>query len=57
MKLVRRMFAPDAHLVGPDGQPVAIPADRLVPPELAPPGMPLRRITIPAPIGGPRGGG
>jgi len=51
------MFAPDAHLLGADGQPVAIPADRLVPPELAPPGLPLRRITIPAPTGGPRGGG
>jgi len=51
------MFAPDAHVLGPDGQPVSIPADRIVPPELAPPGLPLRRITIPPPTGGPRGGG
>ena len=48
------MFAPDAHIVDANGQPIAIPADRVVPPELAPPGLPLRRITIPAPLGAPR---
>jgi hypothetical protein len=32
------------------GQPIAIPKDRVVPPELAPPGMPVRRIKIPAPV-------
>jgi hypothetical protein len=50
------MFAPDAQILDANGQPVAIPADRLVPPELAPPGLPIRRITIPGPAGGPRRG-
>jgi hypothetical protein len=43
------MFAPDRQVVDATGQPIAIPKDRVVPPELAPPGMPLRRIRIPAP--------
>jgi hypothetical protein len=43
------MFAPDRQFVDATGQPIAIPKDRVVPPELAPPGMPLRRIKIPAP--------
>ena len=37
------MFSPDVRW------PFAIPADRVVPPELAPPGLPIRRIEIPAP--------
>ena len=37
------MFSPDFRW------PFAIPADRVVPPELAPPGLPIRRIEIPAP--------
>ena len=48
------MFAPDYQARTPDGQPVAMPPDRVVPPELAPPGLPIRRITVPAPIEGPR---
>ena len=44
------MFAPDRRLVDASGQPIPIPKDRVVPPELAPPGLPLRRIVIPAPI-------
>jgi hypothetical protein len=44
------MFAPDRQFVDAAGRPFAIPKDRLVPPELAPPGLPVRRITIPAPI-------
>lgn len=43
------MFAPDRQWVNAAGQPIAIPKDRVVPPELAPPGLPVRRIKIPAP--------
>jgi hypothetical protein len=43
------MFAPDAQPRDAAGRPVALPADRLVPPELAPPGLPIRRISVPAP--------
>jgi hypothetical protein len=43
------MFAPDRQFVDAAGQPIAIPKDRIVPPELAPPGMPVRHIKIPAP--------
>ena len=47
------MFAPDYQAQTPDGRPVAMPRDRVVPPELAPPGLPIRRIVVPAPIEGP----
>jgi hypothetical protein len=43
------MFAPDRQFVDAMGQPIAIPKNRVVPPELAPPGMPVRHIKIPAP--------
>lgn len=43
------MFAPDKRLFDAAGNPIALPADRVVPPELAPPGLPLRRIEIPPP--------
>jgi hypothetical protein len=43
------MFAPGYQLVDAAQQPVAMPPDRVVPPELAPPGMPIRRIVVPAP--------
>jgi hypothetical protein len=42
------MFAPDRAFFDAAGQPIAIPKDRVVPPELAPPGLPLRRIAVPA---------
>lgn len=42
------MFAPDFVLRDRDGRARAMPANRVVPPELAPPGMPLRRIRVPA---------
>ena len=42
------MFAPDFQLKDAAGRPVPIPGNRVVPPELAPPGLPLRRIVIPA---------
>jgi hypothetical protein len=43
------MFAPDRQFRDAAGNLVAIPADRVVPPELAPPGLPIRRVAIPAP--------
>jgi hypothetical protein len=43
------MFAPDRQFVDAAGNPVVIPADRVVPLEFAPPGLPIRRIEIPAP--------
>jgi hypothetical protein len=43
------MFSPDRVFVGAAGRPVEVPKDRVVPPELAPPGLPIRRIVIPAP--------
>ncbi len=48
------MFAPDARLVDALGREVPLPQDRVVPPELAPPGMPLRRVMLPAPAQPPR---
>ncbi len=47
------MFAPDYQATTPDGRPATMPADRVVPPELAPPGLPIRRIVVPAPVAGP----
>lgn len=44
------MFAPDFQLLDADNKPVNMPKDRVVPPELAPPGLPIRRIVIPAAI-------
>lgn len=44
------MFAPDRAFVDTPKGPVAVPKDRLVPPELAPEGLALRRIVIPAPL-------
>ena len=43
------MYSPDHQFFDAANQPIAIPQDRVVPPELAPPGMPIRRIVIPAP--------
>lgn len=43
------MYSPDHQFVDAANQPIAIPKDRVVPPEHAPPGMPIRRITVPAP--------
>jgi hypothetical protein len=44
------MYSPDRPVLDASGRPIAIPEDRVVPPELAPPGLPIRRIAIPAPI-------
>lgn len=43
------MFSPDYQPLDGAGRPIAIPKDRVVPPEFAPPGLPIRRIVIPAP--------
>lgn len=47
------MFAPDFQPLAADGRPVDVPSNRVVPPELAPPGLPIRRIAVPAPLEGP----
>ena len=51
------MFSPDHAFVDAANRPIEIPKDRVVPPELAPPGMPIRRIVIPAPTEASRAGG
>ena len=43
------MFAPDYQMLDANGQPIPMPANRVVPPELAPQGLPIRRIVIPVP--------
>lgn len=43
------MFSPDHVFRDAAGNPIAIPEDRVVPPEMAPPGLPLREIEIPPP--------
>lgn len=45
------MFAPNYEHRDAFNQPVAIPENRVVPPELAPRGLPLRRIVVPRPVG------
>jgi hypothetical protein len=42
------MFSPDYQLLDVSGRPIGMPKDRVVPPELAPPDLPIRRIAIPA---------
>jgi hypothetical protein len=41
------MFSPDYVFRDDTGREIPIPEDRVVPPELAPPGLPIRPITIP----------
>ena len=43
------MFAPDRTILDAAGRPIAVPADRVVTPTLAPPGFPIRFIVIPKP--------
>ena len=43
------VFSPGFTLQDAQGNPVAMPANGVVPPELAPPGLPLRRVRIPSP--------
>lgn len=44
------MFSPDYQWHDAAGQAIPLPPDGVVPPELAPPGLPIRRIVVPAPI-------
>lgn len=41
------MFSPDYEFFDENGNPIPIPDDRVVPAELAPPGLPTRDIEIP----------
>lgn len=44
------MFAPDRTFYDRQGRVIELPANRVVPPEWAPPGLPLRRVVIPPPL-------
>lgn len=41
------MFHPDYELVDAQGNPVPVPEDRVVPPEMAPPGLPVQTLDDP----------
>jgi hypothetical protein len=41
------MFHPDHRPLDADGRPIPLPADRVVPPEMAPPGMPIEMLEAP----------
>lgn len=43
------MFSPDYEFFDAAGRPIAIPEDRVVPPDMAPAGITGRRITLPPP--------
>ncbi len=43
------MFHPDYDFRDASGRAVDIPPDRVVPPHLAPPGLPLRQVRLPPP--------
>jgi len=44
------MYSPDLKRFDASGRELNLPADRVVPAELAPPGLPIRRIVIPPPL-------
>lgn len=44
------MYSPDFEFFDSAGRRIAIPPDRVVPPDMAPPGLPLRPIEIPPPV-------
>jgi hypothetical protein len=46
------MFHPDYKPVDANGQPIPLPANRIVPPEMAPPGMPIQTLDLPKGEGG-----
>lgn len=50
------MFAPGAQVLDAQQRPVPLPPDRVVPPELAPPGLPLRQVVVPSAGDTPPGG-
>ena len=43
------MYSPDYEFFDANGNPLVIPEDRVVRPEYAPPGVPIRKIEIPPP--------
>ena len=44
------MYSPDFNFFDSTGQQIIIPADRVVPANMAPPGLAIRPITIPKPL-------
>ena len=40
------LFHPDFEWVDDAGEPIPLPPDRVVPPELAPPGMPIEMLEV-----------
>ena len=44
------MFSPDFEFYDSAGNRIELPADRVVPPNMAPPGLAIRQIAIPPPI-------
>jgi hypothetical protein len=43
------LFHPDYELLDDAGQPIPLPQNRVVPPELAPAGLPIRMLEVPPP--------
>lgn len=41
------MFSPDYEFVDSSGKPIALPEDGIVPPDMAPPGLPGRMLDVP----------
>ncbi len=41
------MFHPDYQPVDEDGTPIPVPEDRVVPPDMAPPGLPIQILEVP----------
>ena len=41
------MFSPDYEFVDDQGKPIELPKDGIVPPEMVPPGMPVRALDVP----------
>jgi hypothetical protein len=44
------MFHPDYQFVDENGNPLEIPADGVVPPDMAPPGLPIEILDVPDPV-------
>ena len=47
------MFHPDYEFVDERGEPVPLPENRVVPPEMAPPGLPIQMLVVPEKQGAP----
>jgi hypothetical protein len=45
------MFHPDYELLDANGNPVPLPEDRIVPPDMVPKGMPIRKLDDPDHVG------